>query len=534
MTMALDMTPEQRDIGKANFERAVDRLAAQPDTQRPGMTRRSFMRGLMAAGAALPLSAAAYFGYTRLHGRPVRAGLIGAGDEGGVLVGEHNPDFIEFIACCDVRPSNKQRIFVGEAQPAQPGSLWRKGFNRVYGNSARDHIRWYDNYEELLANPEIEMVVIALPLHLHAEASIKAMRAGKHVLCEKLMGRTIAQCKEMIRVGRETDRLLAIGHQRHYSLLYAQVLELIKSDVLGEVKHIRALWHRNMLPTRDGWRKEIPQADKDALPTARVRELGYNSIEELCHWRLYRRTGGGLMAELGSHQLDACSIFLGKVHPLAVSGTGLKCYYNDNREIEDHVFCHFEFPGKNYRPGQPLRSGPNKVPQYNDVVTVSYSSISTNGFESYGECIMGTKGTLVVQTESEVMLYGASPAPRSTQITVATQSSGQPVLDSWGSGPAPSGATAPARPAGTTIYSRGYREEMEHFAYCIRMRNEGMARDREDLTPRCHGEAAMADAIIALASNESFRTQQRERFDESWFSAAPEAVPSWDAGSDRA
>ena len=49
-------------------------------------------------------------------------------------------------------------------------------------------------------------------------------------------------------------------------------------------------------------------------------------------WRLYDRTGGGLMAELGSHQLDACSIFLGKVHPLAVQGVGGKFYYNDDEK----------------------------------------------------------------------------------------------------------------------------------------------------------------------------------------------------------
>src|SRR6266545_5243217 len=101
--MALDMTPEQREIGKANFQRAVGGLAqepaAAPGGARPGMTRRGFMKGLLAAGAVLPVSAAAYFGYRHLHGgRPVRAGLIGAGDEGGVLIGEHNPEFVEFVA----------------------------------------------------------------------------------------------------------------------------------------------------------------------------------------------------------------------------------------------------------------------------------------------------------------------------------------------------------------------------------------------------------------------------------------------------
>src|SRR5262245_60791562 len=100
--MALDMTPEQREIGKANFQRTVGGMAQEPapaggvEPGRPGVTRRRFLKGLLAAGAVLPVSAAAYFGYTRLHGNPVRAGLIGAGDEGGVLVGEHNHEFVEF------------------------------------------------------------------------------------------------------------------------------------------------------------------------------------------------------------------------------------------------------------------------------------------------------------------------------------------------------------------------------------------------------------------------------------------------------
>jgi predicted dehydrogenase len=520
--MALDMTPEQREIGKANFERAVDGLANPPP--RSGMTRRTFMKGLLAAGGAASLTAAAYYGYTRLHGRPVRAALIGCGDEGGVLVGEHNPEFVEFVAACDIRPSNKRRIFDGEPGPRV---LWRKGFKRIYGNTCDRSIRWYDNYRDLLQNPEIEMVVIALPLHLHAPVAIDCLRAGKHVLCEKLMARTVGQCKEMIRAGDESDRLLSIGHQRHYSLLYAQAVELINSGVLGEVRHIRALWHRNNLPTNDSWRKAIPQEDRDALPATRLHELGYRDIEELCHWRIYKRTGGGLMAELGSHQLDACSIFLGKVHPLAVTGVGLKCYYTDNREIEDHVFCTFEFPGKDYM-NQDLRDPVRGIPAYNNAVAVTYSSINTNAFEDYGECVMGTKGTLVVQTESEVMLYPPSSAGRSTSVTVTTTGSGAPALDSWGSGPPPAGAQATAtRPSGNTVYSRGYKEEMEHLAYCIRMREQGMSRDREDLKPRCHGRAAMADAIIALSANQCFASQQREVFEEAWFHDGP-AVPAWD------
>src|SRR2546421_2582456 len=145
--MALDMTPEQREIGKDNFHRSVGAMGAQTpaEAQQPetGMSRRSFMKGLLAAGVALPISAAAYFGYQRLHGRPVKAGLIGAGDEGGVLIGEHNPEFVEFIAYSDIRPSNQARIFAGE--PQRPG-LWRKGFNRIYGSNANQRIRLYEKY----------------------------------------------------------------------------------------------------------------------------------------------------------------------------------------------------------------------------------------------------------------------------------------------------------------------------------------------------------------------------------------------------
>src|SRR5208282_2757087 len=132
--------------------------------------------------------------------------------------------------------------------------------------------------------------------------------------------------------------------------------------------------------------------DREALQK-RIKDFGYENMEELVRWRLYNRTGGGLMAELGSHQLDACSIFLGKVHPLAVSGVGGKFFYKDNREIDDHVFVTFEFPGKNHESDK------------NDVVVVTYSSISTNSFESYGECVMGSKATLLVELENNAMLF---------------------------------------------------------------------------------------------------------------------------------
>jgi predicted dehydrogenase len=545
--MALDMTPEQKEIGRGNFQRVVGKLAeADQQAAQQGITRRRFMQGLIAAGAVLPISAAAYYGYSNsgFRDRPVRAGLIGCGDEGGVLIGEHNPNFVKFIACADIRPSNKERIFKGEAPPSP-----RKGFNHHYGSDARRHITVHDDYRDLLTNPDIEMVVIALPLHLHADVAIAAMEAGKHVLCEKLMGWNIRQCKRMIRTADQTGKLLAIGHQRHYSLLYAHALDVIESGVLGEVRHIRALWHRNNTrdtppelraargPYLDSWRPAIHVEDRRALES-RIRELGYRSMEELVRWRLYRRTGGGLMAELGSHQLDACSIFLGKKHPLAVTAVGGKYFYKDDREIEDHVYCTYEFPGKTYDPARPAHD--NEMVE-NDIVVVSYSSISTNDFERYGECVMGNRGTLVVEEEQRAMLWGGaqirSPGglpPRSTEVT-ATTGGNQPVLDASAStSPAEQRAQAVGQGAmGIGPPSRGYREEMEHLAYCIRMRDQGMSSDRAELQPRCHGRAAMADAIVALTANKAMRTHQRIEFQREWFDPASDAVPDEDMVEER-
>jgi predicted dehydrogenase len=522
--MALDLTEEQKAIGKANFARAVGHN---------GLTRRDFMKGLLGAGAVLPVSAAIYFGYQKLHGRPVKAGLIGAGDEGGVLVGEHNPEFLEFVAFSDIRPSNQDRIFKG--QPGTP----RLGFEKKYGRDARKNIRLYENYHDLLENKEIEAVVIALPLHLHAPVAIDAMKAGKHVLCEKLMAWNVPQCKQMIKVADETDRLLAIGHQRHYSMLYAQAVEVLNAGELGDVKYIRALWHRNNarpklnengkplldqnghIVYQDSWHPDIPQKDRDALEKS-IREHGYKSMEELVRWRLYDRTGGGLMAELGSHQLDACSIFLGKEHPLAVSGVGGKFFYHDDRDADDHVFVTFEFPGKNHAKDK------------NDIVVVTYSSISTNSFEPYGECVMGPTGTMIVQSEQAVYLYpdnGVPGAGRSMTMTVTQSGTGKTTVDSTATTGAPVDASKAQihgqAAVGSGPVSRGYREEMEHFAYCVRMWSEGSSHDDRPM-PRCHGRVAMADAIVALTSNQSMRKRQRIEFKPSWFDASSADVPDAD------
>src|SRR5205085_1128809 len=120
---------------------------------------------------------AMYFGYGKAVTNPLRVGFIGTGDEGCVLLGAHNPEFMNVVAIADIRPYNIHRAFHGDwsspnAMTARPGLMKKYGWKSE--DEGKKQVKIYGNYEALLDDPNVEAVVIALPLHLHAEACIKA------------------------------------------------------------------------------------------------------------------------------------------------------------------------------------------------------------------------------------------------------------------------------------------------------------------------------------------------------------------------
>ncbi len=528
----MQLTPEQKQIGKENFNEAVGTVRAEKmqDLQQEGFTRRSFLKG---AAAAVPSLGAVYFGYEHLQGNPVRVGFIGTGDEGSILITQHPPAYMDIVAIADLRPSNRDRAFLGD------GNEHRVGLIKKLGAEKASKIKRYKSHKDLLAVKNelgLEAVVIAVPLNQHAPLAIECLKAGLHVLSEKLMAHNIGECKQIIREQRKAGVLYAVGHQRHYSVLYDNANDLVQRGLLGDIKFIRAQWHRNnSWPNRDSWRKPIPPKDIEALQ-GKVEEWGYDSLEKLCHWRLYYETGGGLMAELGSHQLDACSIFLGKVRPIAVQGYSGKNFYgvrgvgskdkqNDPREVDDHVYVTIEFPG----PHHP-RAGKSSEDQAdeNDIVIVTYSSMNTNGLEPYGETIFGSRGTLMVHNEQEALLFkenapGKGGGGLDQRLYVIRGKEGDVVMDTTES-LAPATQAAVAQDTMGKI-SRGYTEEMEHFCYCVR--------HRIDKTPaegglRCNGEVAMADAVMALTTNLAMKYKKRIEFKDEWFDPDSDAVPETD------
>ena len=598
-------TPEEKAVGKANYEEAI------------GISRRDLLKSVVASGAVtMGGLGAAYFGYGKTVDSPVRVGIIGTGDEGGVLIGALNPNYLQVVAISDIRPYNVHRALHGDWGGAEPAATHaiRTGLMQKYDwkseDEARKNVKVYTDYKELVKDPNVEAVIIALPLFLHAEAAVAALKAGKHVLTEKLMAHNVAQCKVMSRTAEETGLYFATGHQRHYSVLYDNAVNLIQWGVLGQVHHIRAQWHRGNLPGRDSWQPPLPGGEKEfngkewvvvdqilkeltsyknALKNetdpskydtllkriaqweawhedrkVQAKDHGYESItlsngrersalEELCRWRLWERTGGGLMAELGSHQLDAASIFVsalhnrGKseaerihVHPLCVHAIGGRHVFALDRDADDHVYCMFEFPAPDFDPSfdvgykdkaanlpHPSEGIQGYAKDANRKIVVTYSSINGNGFGGYGEIVMGSKGTLVLEREQELMLYRDADTASRIQVK---DTKGGPVLDTQTSPGSPAAALAKATDTGPV--SRGYTEEMEHFAWLVR--NGDPRNPSPESQPRCRPEVAMGDGIIALTSNIAInRSSNGEsgyiQFKDEWFDIHKDDTPD---GSD--
>jgi hypothetical protein len=202
------------------------------------------------------------------------------------------------------------------------------------------------------------------------------------------------------------------------------------------------------------------------------------------------------------------------------------------------VFVTFEFPGKNHPKAH--KGGKDE----SDIVIVTYSSFNTNSFEDYGECIMGSRGTMIISKEAEVYLY-KEPEPgkkdsggRDTKVTVTGAGGGKPAMEAtstWGGGGGAAISKAPGASAWDSAV-RGYRTEMEHFAYCVRKwqemkqpvsyeKNSDGHLKYEEIIPRCHGEVAMADAILALTSNMAMAKKERIVFEDAWFDPTKADAP---------
>ncbi len=422
----MNLTDEQKEQGRRNFLKA---LAGTP------------------ALAALGVAAATN---GPVKGGPVKAAVIGTGGMGRGLIGQCQKELIDLRAICDINP--KRRRAIAE-------TMQKNGWPQP---------KEYDDWREMLQKEDLEAVIIATPLWSHADIAVGCLDAGKHVLCEKMMAKSEADCLRMIEAAKRNNRLLEIGYQRYYNPVYqASYSNIVKPGLIGDVYFARLVWHRNA-----NWRrKEEPPA-----PDFNPGKWGYPDWEHLVNWRLYKQYSEGLTAELGSHLITATNWFF-EAPPTAAYATGSIARRNDGREVFDHVYATLEYPGGR---------------------AATFSSIESNAFEDHYEMFLGTKGTLILQNEVEVYLFYEGEAA-TTKVEVSRQTAA-PVADSSATRAADSpGRTVNAATTGQVDRNISYRNEIAEFCASV----------RTGKPVRCGPEKAMQSAMAVITANRAAEKHSR-------------------------
>ena len=361
---------------------------------------------------------------------------------------ENSPaSHLRFSAVCDIYPPNLEKGL---------GIARKRHDPRVQG---------YSDYRQLLERKDIDAVVIASPLWLHSKMTVDALQSGKHVFCEKMMTHSIDGCRDMIASSLSARRNLQIGYQRNYNLLYQEAKQLIDSGSIGDIYHVRALWHRN-----HDWRRKVPKVEFDPSP------WGYPDLEHLKNWRLYDKYSQGLMAELGSHQVQVVNWFSGSL-PEAVYGSGGIYRYKDGREVNDHIYLTYDYPGG---------------------LTLTYSSIQSNALDHYYEQFMGTKGTIILSREREAMLFFEGESGQATELQVLP-STEDPILQASASRARDASGAIISTAEGSSSSLSAYQKEIEGFCATIR-------KGRPNLSD---GPSSMNVSVAVVKGNESIAKSKK-------------------------
>jgi len=324
------------------------------------INRRSFLRSSAAVSAGLALTPS-LFAQTQGGANDLNVALIGAGAEGQILVESSLViPGIRFKAVCDIWATyNRKRV-----------SRRLKAY--------KHDVTEYEDYKDMLANEkDLDAVIIATPDFWHAEHACACMEAGYDVYCEKEMSNTLEGAKKMVETARKTGKLLQIGHQRRSNPRYIHAYnKLIKeAKLLGQMTFINGQWNRSRAACEDlGFPEKYP------VPAETLEKYGFKDMAQFRNWRWYKGLGGGPIVDLGSHQIDIYSWFLGST-PSAVMASGGVDYWKGH-EWYDHVMTIFEFPYEE------------------TTVRAFYQTTTTNSAGGYFEQFMGDRGSLQISEAS--------------------------------------------------------------------------------------------------------------------------------------
>jgi predicted dehydrogenase len=253
------------------------------------LTRREF--GRLAGAAAV----AGMFPQSQAQGRTIRWAIVGLGR----ISMEH------FMPGLKQSQTGRVVALVSGHRPKaeQQAALYGVSSSAIYS---------YEEYDHIADNKEIDAVYIALPNSMHAEYTIRAAKAGKHVLCEKPMATSVADCQAMVDASRAAGKKLMIAYRCHYEPVNLKAVELIRTGAIGQVQAIESAFGFNI---RAG------------------------------EWRIDRKlSGGGPLMDVGIYSLNACRYLTGEEPGNIYANASVIDHDGRFTTVEENVGWTMKFP----------------------------------------------------------------------------------------------------------------------------------------------------------------------------------------------
>ena len=177
---------------------------------------------------------------------------------------------------------------------------------------ASENIYNYENFDDIADNPAIDIVYVVLPNSMHADFSIRAARAGKHVICEKPMAMNVAECDQIINACKEAGVKLGIGYRLHSEPYTQEVMRYVKEKTFGDILYVNA-------------------------------EAAYRSTGNPNQWRLNRSlSGGGALMNMGVYSIQSAIYSTGE-NPISVTGQEYSTRPAYFKDTDETITAQFEF-----------------------------------------------------------------------------------------------------------------------------------------------------------------------------------------------
>ncbi len=208
------------------------------------------------------------------------------------------------------------------------------------------------DYRDILNQKDVDAVIIGTPDHWHKQISVDAMRAGKHVYCEKPMVHSLEEGPEVIKAQKETGMVFMVGSQGLSSLGNEKAQQLLAEGAIGKINYAEGFWARRS-PV-GAWQYQIPP---DANPETvdwdtfikHTQKLPFDATR-FFRWRNYRDYGTGMSGDLFVHLFSSLHFITNSFGPNQIYASGGLRYWKDGREVPDVLLGVFDYPDSKQHP----------------------------------------------------------------------------------------------------------------------------------------------------------------------------------------